>query len=98
MIEDIGLAKEFQKNLSGPSCKNGLTNQGKYLKQAIQSNLNENYYHVQYRKYVSHTTIKMSYATTQFPVLPFCGLYLKPHFVRGLIKYYRLFNNQNLVM
>ena len=37
-----------------------------------------------------HTSVKMSYVTTQFPGLPFCGPHAKPHGVIGLSKHYHL--------
>ena len=36
-------------------------------------------YHVQERKDIPHISVKISYATTQFPALSFCGPHAKPH-------------------
>ena len=62
----------------------------KYRKWASQRKLNDCKYHVQERKYVSHTTMKISYATTQFTEFLFCGINAKPHGVRGLRKHYHI--------
>ena len=43
---DISLAREFQKNLSDTSCKNGVIYQGKYRKQSSKNKWTENDYHV----------------------------------------------------
>ena len=57
--------------------------QGKYRKRSSKINWTELEYNVQYSKYVSHTSVKMSCSTSQFHALSFCG-------VRGLRKYYNI--------
>ena len=47
-------------------------------------------YHVQYNAGVSHQDVRMYCNTNQFPALPFCGPYSKPHVARGLSKHYHL--------
>ena len=64
--------------------------QGKYIKIASKWKFTDCEYHVQDRKYVPHTSVNISCATTQFHALPFCGLHVKPHGVRGLSKHYHL--------
>ena len=39
---------------------------------------------------MTHTSVNISYATTQFPVFSFCDPHAKPHAVRWSIKYYHL--------
>ena len=47
-------------------------------------------YHVQDNADVAHQDVKMYCNTNQFPELPFCGPYSKPHGVRGLNNHYHL--------
>ena len=47
-------------------------------------------YHIQYRKYVQHKSVKMSYSSTQFKAWSFFVLHAKPHVVRGFSKHYHL--------
>ena len=47
-------------------------------------------YHVQDNADFAHQYLKMFCNTNQFPVLPFCGPYSKPHGARGLSKHYHL--------
>ena len=47
-------------------------------------------YHVQDNADVSHQDVRMYCNTNQFPVLPFCGPYSKPHSARGFSKHYHL--------
>ena len=84
MSKYISLPREFQKHLLYPSRINGVMYQVKYRKLYSQKKLNDNEYHVQGIKYVSHTSVKISCATTQFIEFTFCGTYIKPHGVRGL--------------
>ena len=64
--------------------------QGKYRKCYRQQKWTDREYHVQDIRYVSHTSVKMSYVTTKFHALPFCGPHIKPHRLRGLSKNYHL--------
>ena len=68
---DIILERGFQKHLSDPTRANGLLDQGRYIKRASKWKWNEREYHVQDNKYVSHTSVKISCATTKFPELSF---------------------------
>ena len=63
---------------------------GKDIKPASKNKWTEHEYHVQDRKDVSHTSVKISCAKTQFIALSFCGPQAKPHGVRGLSKNYHL--------
>ena len=45
-------------------------------------------YHVQDNANVAHQDVIIYYNTNQFPALPFCGPYSKPHGARGLINHY----------
>ena len=47
-------------------------------------------YHVQDNLDVTHQDVKMFCNTNQFPSLPFCGPYSKPHGARGFSKHYHL--------
>ena len=47
-------------------------------------------YHVQYNADVAHQYFMIYCNTNQFPSLPFCGTYSKPHGARGLSKHYHL--------
>ena len=57
---------------------------------ASKRNWTDNNYHFQDKKYVPHTSVKMSCSTTQFPYFSFFGPHAKPHVVRGLSKHYHL--------
>ena len=47
-------------------------------------------YHVQDNASVEHKDVKMYCTKNQFPTLPFCGPYSKPHGARGIGKHYHL--------
>ena len=47
-------------------------------------------YYVQDNADVAHQDVRMYCNTNQFPELPFCGPYSKPHGARGLSKQYHL--------
>ena len=64
---DISLARESQNNLSDTTRAHGLLDPGKCIKRSIKQKWNEREYHVQYRKDVSHVSVKMSCATNQLP-------------------------------
>ena len=46
--------------------------------------------YVQDNSYVELKDVKMYCNTNQFPALPFCGPYSKPHGAKGLGKHYHL--------
>ena len=50
----------------------------------------DRHYHVQDNADVEHQYVSMYCNTKQFPALPFCGPYSKPHGARGLGKYYHM--------
>ena len=87
---DTSLAREFQKHLSDPTRAHSLLDHGKDRKISSKRKWNEHEYHFQDRKYLSHTSVKISCETTQFPEFSFCGLHAKPHRGRGLSKHYHL--------
>ena len=87
---DISLSREFQRYISDPTRANGLLDHGKDPKCDSKRKWTEPEYHVQYSKYVPHTSVKILCATTQSPELSFCGPHTKPHVVRGLSKHYHL--------
>ena len=53
-------------------------------------------YHVQDNAYVPHKYVRIYCKTNQFPALPFCGPYSKPHGARGRSKHYHLHLDQKL--
>ena len=67
-----------------------MTHQSKYIKRSSQKNWTDHEYQFQDCRYVSHTSMKILFATTQFPILPFCGAHENPHVVLGIIKHYYL--------
>ena len=71
--KDISLEREFEKNLSEPTRKHGVMDQGKDRKRDSKRKWDESVYYVQDRKDVPHTAVKMPCAITQFPELPFLG-------------------------
>ena len=80
---DISLSREFQF-FSDPTRAHSLLEYGKGIKSSSKRKWNEHEYHFQDRKYLSHISIKISCATTQFPEFSFCGPHAKPHGVRRL--------------
>ena len=64
------------------------TDQGKSKKLFIEIKWTEIKYHVQDNAAVEVKDVKMYCNTNQFPALPFCGPYSKPHGARGLSKNY----------
>ena len=66
---EISLAREFQKHISYPTWSHGLLDLGNDIKLGSKWKWNERDYHVHDRKYVSHISVKFSYATTQFQAL-----------------------------
>ena len=53
-------------------------------------------YHFQDNADVSHKDMKIYCDTNQFPALPFCGSYPKPHGERGLSKHYHIRFDPNI--
>ena len=94
---DTSLSREFQKHLSDPTRAHGLLYHGKDIKHASKRKWNDCDYHVQERNDVSHTSVKMSCATTKLPELSFCGPHAKHHGVRRLIKNYHLLIDPKVV-
>ena len=86
----ISLAREFQKHLLDQSHKNGVMDQGNYIKCSSLKKCGENYYHFRYIKHVSHTSVENLCTTTQFPVLPFYGPRIKPYILIELRQHYHL--------
>ena len=84
----ISLGREYNKHILDPSRKNGVMNQGRSRKRSSQRKWTACEYHVQYIKYVSHKTVKISCSTRQFIVFPFCIPHIKLHGVRILRKHY----------
>ena len=68
---DISLASGFKKNLSDPTRAHGLLYCGKDRKHDSKQKWDEREYHVRDRKYLSHISVKMSFATAQLPPLLF---------------------------
>ena len=58
----------------------------------------ERKYHVQDNASVELKDVKMYCNTNQFPALPFCGPYSKPHGARGLSKHYNFRFDTKLAM
>ena len=67
-----------------------MIDQGKDIKRANKRNWTNREYPVQDNKEVTHKSVKISCATTQFHALPFCGPHIKQHEVKGIIKHYHL--------
>ena len=76
---DVSLAKEFQKHMSKDDRKYGVIDQGKYRKGSSKRKCTGREYHVQDNTDVAHKYVKMYWDTNQFPTLPFCASYTKPH-------------------
>ena len=70
--------------------KNGLSDQGKNNKRLMERKWTDRQYHVQDDSDVAHQNVRIYCNTNQFPSLPFCGPYYKPHGARGLSKHYHL--------
>ena len=64
--------------------RNGAMYQSEYRKWLIQNNWTESDYHIKDKKYLSHTTVTILCAITQFPALPLCG----PHINHFCIRLY----------
>ena len=63
----ISLAREYQKYISEPTWAHDLLDHGKDRKIASKHKCTKREYHTQDIKYVPHTSVKMSCATTQLP-------------------------------
>ena len=75
---DISVSREFQKYISDPTRAYGLIDNGKDRKRASKHKWTDHEYHVQYRKYVQHKSVKISCNLTQFQEFLFCGPHEKP--------------------
>ena len=82
--KDVSLAKEFNDHLEGEHRQNGAIDQGKSRKIFMERKWIERKYHVQDNAVVELKYVKMYCNTNQFPALPFCGTYSKPHGAKGL--------------
>ena len=87
---DVSLAKEFQHHLTKEPRKNGVIDQGKYKKRFMERKWTDRQYHFHDNADVAHQDVIMYCKTNQFPALPFCGPYSKPHGARGMSKHYYL--------
>ena len=67
----ISLARGFQKHSPGKTRANGLLDHSKDIKRSSKRKWTNREYHLQYRKYVSQTSVQMSRATTQLPEFHF---------------------------
>ena len=76
--------------------KHGVIDQGKYRKWSSKRKWTDREYHVQDNADVAKKYVKMYCDTNQFPTLPFCGSYPKPHGSRELGKHYNLSFDPNL--
>ena len=81
--KDVILAQGFKNNLEGEHRQNGAIYQGKSRKRFMEIKWIEIKYHVQDHALVELKDVKMYCNTNQFPALPFCGSYSKPHDARG---------------
>ena len=59
-------------------------------KRFMERKWTERKYHVQDNALVELKYVKIYCNTNQFPSLPFCGTYSKPHGARGIGKHYHL--------
>ena len=64
-----------------------MLNHSKDIKRSSKLKWIDREYHAQGKKNWPKISFKMSYATTHFPELLFCGPHTKTHGVRGLTKY-----------
>ena len=87
---EISLAREFQKHLSKPTWAHGFLDHGKDIKCISKQKWTDSEYHVQYRKYVLHISVKIPCATTQFPASSFFSPHAKHNVVRRLNRHYNL--------
>ena len=87
--KDVSLAKEFKYLLKGDIHQNSAIDQGKSRKRFMEIKWTERKYHVQDNALVELKDVKMYCNTNQFPALPLCGPYSKPHGARGIGKHYR---------
>ena len=71
--EDVSLAKEFKDHLEKEHRKNGVIDQGKYLKRFMKRKWTERKYHVQDNSVVELKDVRMYCNINQFPELLFSG-------------------------
>ena len=76
---DDSFSWEYQKHLYNASRKNGVIDQGKYVKLASKQKWTEMEYHVKEDDDVTHKGVKMFYNTTDFTSLPCFDIHKKPH-------------------
>ena len=88
--KDVSLASEFKDHLEGEHRQNGAIDQGKSRKRFMKTKWTEIKCHVQDNASVELNDVKMYCNTNQFPTLPFCGPYYKPHGARGIGKHSHL--------
>ena len=88
--EEVSIARQCQEHLSETTRKNGVIDQGNYIKQESKHKWNYSKYCVKKTYDVTHRSVKMSCDTTQFPVFPFGGPHTKSHVMWGLINHYYL--------
>ena len=81
---DISLARKFKEYISDPTRAHGLLDQGKYRRLDSKFKWTDREYHVQHRKYLPQTSVKMSCYKTQVPELTFYSPNTKHHGVKGV--------------
>ena len=84
----VSLSQEFKDHLEGEHCQNGVFDQVKSRKRFMERKWTEIKYHVQDNAAVKLKDVNIYCNTNQFPRLPFCVPYSKPHGARGLGKHY----------
>ena len=85
--KDVSLAKELKDHLEGGHRQNCAIDERKPRKRFMERKWTERKYHVQDNADVELKDVKMYCNTNQFPALPFCGPYSKPHGARGIGKH-----------
>ena len=85
---DISLSRKFQNYLSYPTRAHVFLYQSKDIKHSSKRKWTECEYHVQDRRYVPHTSMKMLYVTTQLLEQTFFGPHAELHGVRWLSEHY----------
>ena len=83
--DDVSLVKEFQHYLTKEYCKNSVFYQGGNNKRFVEIKWTDRQYHFQNNADVAHQYVIMYCNTNQFPELPFCVPYYKPHGARGWV-------------
>ena len=88
--KDVSLAREFKDHLEERHRQNSVINQGKPRERFMKREWTEIKYHILDNESVDLKDVKMYCNTNQFPTLPFCGPYSKPHGARGIGMHYHL--------